>query len=306
MEGPLMAALIMLMLTSSAFAQQPRMWKGGPDLTSRPASENTTPQLLSNVGIDQHLDQQLPMDAQFTDETGKKIKLGDLFGKRPIMLAFVYFECPMLCTEVLNGLTAGLLPLDFSAGKDFDVVAISFNPKDSFQLAALKKKNYVNRYHRAGSEAGWHFLTGDSSAIGIATRAAGFRYVYDSISGQYAHASGVILTTPEGKISKYFFGIEYAPKELKYALMEASNDRIGTITDKFLLFCYHYDPMRTKNGATIVSVIRFSGLATLVALGMLFVVLHSIRKKRLLAYQLEGTGVVTSPGRLPVNTGGIA
>ncbi len=308
MEGSLtmkkfLIAFLLIVCATRVHAQQPRMWKGGPDLTSRPAGENTTPKLLSNVGIDQHLDQQLPMSVTFTNETGKQIKLGDLFGKRPVLLAFVYFECPMLCTEVLNGLTAGLLPLDLNAGKDFDVIAISFNPKDSFQLAAAKKKNYVNRYHRAGTEAGWHFLSGDSAAIGAVTRAAGFRYVYDSVSQQYAHASGVILTTPEGKISKYFFGIEYAPKELKYALMEASNARIGTLTDQFLLFCYHYDPMRSKNGATIVSLIRFSGAATLLALGMLFIVLRSIRKKRLLAYQLEGTGVVTSPGRHPVNTG---
>jgi len=301
----LVAALLLLGFASTSSAQQPRMWKGGPDLDSRPA-ENTTPKLLGNVGIDQHLDQQIPLDLPFKDEEGRSIKLGNLFGKRPILLAFVYFECPMLCTEVLNGLTGSIMPLDFSAGKDFDVVAISFNPRDSSVLAKAKKLNYLRRYHRAGSESGWHFLTGDSASIGQVTRAAGFRYIYDSISNQYAHASGVILTTPEGKISRYFFGVEYAPKQMKYALMEASSNRIGTLTDKFLLFCYHYDPMRTRNGSTIVSLIRFSGVATLIALGMMFIVLRAIRKKRLLAMELEGTGVITTPGVHPVQTGGRA
>lgn len=295
--------LLLVSLAGNASAQRPRMWKGGPDLTSRPA-ENTTPQLLGNVGIDQHLDEQIPLDLNFKDEDGRSIKLGDLFGKRPVLLAFVYFECPMLCTEVLNGLTGAIMPLDFSAGKDFDVIAISFNPRDSSPLAKAKKLNYLKRYHRAGTEGGWHFLTGDSAAIRQVTHAAGFRYIYDSVSKQYAHASGVILTTPEGKISKYFFGVEYAPKTMKYALMEASNNRIGTLTDKFLLFCYHYDPMRTKNGSTIVSLIRFSGVATLLALGMMFIVLHAIRKKRLLLMELEGTGVTTTPGVFPVQTGG--
>jgi protein SCO1/2 len=237
------------------------------------------PKVLSEVAYDQRLNEQLPLDLRFTDENGRQVRLGDYFGKRPVVLAFVYFECPMLCTQVLNGLTTALTVLDETVGRDFDVVAVSFDPRETPALASGKKKSHLDRYKRPGSADGWHFLTGDETSIGALTSAAGFRYAWDDRTQQFAHPSGIIVATPEGKLSRYFFGIEYMPRDLKFALMESSAGRIGSVVDNLLLYCYHYDPATGSYGFVAMNAVRLGGLVTLLAL-LGFVVVSIRREQR--------------------------
>jgi protein SCO1/2 len=238
------------------------------------------PAALRGVGIDQKLDGQLPLNIEFRDEDGLPVTLGSYFTKRPVILAPVYYECPMLCTEILNGLVRGLKPLSFNPGTQFDVVAFSFNPKEKPDLAATKKANYVRRYGRPATSPGWHFLTGDEASIKALTDAIGFHYRFDASSNQFAHASAVILATPEGRISRYFYGVEYAPRDLKFGLMEASRNRIGSPVDQALLFCFHYDPSTGKYTNTVLRTLRVAALATLVGLGgLLFVLIRRDNRK---------------------------
>jgi protein SCO1/2 len=225
------------------------------------------PPALKDVGIDQHLNQTLPLDTPLKDEDGRAVRLGDYFGKRPVVFALVYYNCPMLCTQVLNGLVSALGVVSLDAGRDFDVVAVSFDPRDTAKDAAAKKAAYVGRYRRNGADAGWHFLTGDAQAIGRLTKAAGFRYRFDDDMGQFAHASAIMVATPQGRLSHYFYGIEYAPRDLRLALVEASAGKIGTPVDQILLYCFHYDPTTGKYGAVIMRIIRLSGILTLLVLG---------------------------------------
>jgi protein SCO1/2 len=230
------------------------------------------------VGIDQRLNTQLPLDLVFTDEAGRNVRLGDYFGKRPVVLALVYYECPMLCTEVLNGLTSALGVLQFEVGREFDVVAVSFNPKEGPELAAQKKQAYVQRYGRPQSAAGWHFLTGREDSIRRLTQAVGFRYVYDTASAQYAHGAAVEVLTPHGVLSRYFYGIEYSPRDLRFGLIEAADERIGSAVDHILLLCYRYDPANGKYGAAVLRLFRIGGVALIVGcLSFLFV---SLRRER--------------------------
>jgi len=224
------------------------------------------PKVLSEVAYEQRLNAQLPLDLPFKDEDGRVVKLGDYFGKRPVVMAFVYFECPMLCTQVLNGLTTSLSILPESAGKEFDVVAVSFDPRETPALANGKKKSHLDRYQRAGSEQGWHFLTGDEASIKALTAAAGFKYVWDDRTKQFAHPSGILVTTPDGKVARYFFGIEYAPRDVKFALIESSAGRIGNLVDQLLLYCYHYDPATGSYGFVAMGAVRLGGAVTLLAL----------------------------------------
>jgi protein SCO1/2 len=226
------------------------------------------PESLRNVGIDQKLNEQVPPGLVFRDETGKVVHLGEYFGSKPVVLALVYFECPMLCTQVLNGLVSSLKTLNFTIGKEFEVITVSFNPHEGPPLAAAKKEAYLDRYSRPGSEGGWHFLTGGEEAIQALTKAVGFRYAYDSRTGQFAHASGIMLLTPQGRVSRYFYGIEYAPRDVRLGLVEASANKIGTVTDQLLLFCYNYDPREGKYSAVILNLIRLGGVLTLLALGV--------------------------------------
>ena len=226
------------------------------------------PETLRNVGIDQHLNEQVPLDLVFLDETGKPVRLGEFFGKKPIILTLVYFECPMLCTQVLNGLVSSLKVLNFSVGKEFEVITVSFNPQEGPALATAKKETYLDRYSRPGAEGGWHFLTGNEESIKALTKAVGFRYALDPRTGQYAHASGIMLLTPQGLVSRYFYGIEYPPRDLRLGLVEGSANKIGTVTDQVLLFCYHYDPREGKYSAAILNLIRLGGVLTLLALGV--------------------------------------
>jgi protein SCO1/2 len=224
------------------------------------------PAVLSKVSFDQRLNEQLPLELPFKDEEGRTVRLGDYYGKRPIVLVFAYYECPMLCTQVLNGLTTSLTVLEQTVGREFDVVAVSFDPRETPALASGKKKSTLDRYNRPESAAGWHFLTGTEDSIKALTNAAGFHYTWDEKTQQFAHPSGIIVTTPEGKLARYFFGIEYAPRDVKFALMESSVGRIGNAIDRLLLYCYHYDPATGSYGFVAMGAVRVAGAVTLVAL----------------------------------------
>ena len=219
------------------------------------------PELLQEVGLDQKLNTQVPLGLKFKDEDGRVVTLGDYFGKRPVILTLNYFECPMLCTEVLNGLVSALGVMNFSIGKEFDVVTVSFDPRDTPERARQKKAAYLGRYKRPGSESGWHFLTGSDHEIAALTRAVGFRYAYNAKAGQFAHASGVMVATPEGRLSHYFYGIEYGPRDLRLALVEASNHKIGTAVDQVLLACFHYDPSSGRYSMAVMTAVRAAGVA---------------------------------------------
>jgi protein SCO1 len=234
------------------------------------------PPVLSDVRFDQRLNEQLPLDAPFKDEEGRAVRLGDYFGDKPVVLAFVYYECPMLCTQVLNGLTASLTVLDETVGREFDVVAISFDSRETPVLANGKKKSHLDRYKRPESAHGWHFLTGGEASIKAVTAAAGFHYVWDEKTQQFAHPSGIVVATPEGKVSRYFFGIEYAPRDVKFALIESSAGKIGNAIDQLLLYCYHYDPATGSYGFVAMGAVRVGGAMTLLALVSFLVV--SIRR----------------------------
>ncbi len=244
------------------------------------SAQTGLPQSLRDVGIDQRLNEQLPLEAVFRDEMGRQVRLGDYFGSRPVILSLVYYDCPMLCTMVLNGMVRTLRSLPLSVGADFDVVTLSFDPTEGPELAAAKKEQYINSYRRPGADRGWHFLTGDEPSIHLVTEAAGFRYTYDSKTGQYAHASGIIVVTPNGKIARYLYGIEYPARDLRLALVEASANRIGSPVDQVLLYCFHYDPATGKYGLVIMNVIRVLGGATVLILATFMVVMFRRDRRR--------------------------
>jgi protein SCO1/2 len=230
--------------------------------------EKGLPADLEGVGFDQNLGAQVPLDLVFRDESGAEVQLGQYFGERPVLLVLSYYECPMLCTLVLNGVASALKAVPFDPGQDFEIVTVSFDPGEKPPLAAKKKANYVAEYGRAGAETAWHFLTGDEPSIQALTSAVGFRYRYDPKSDQYAHAAGIMVLTPGGQISRYLFGIEYAPKDIRLALVEASAGKIGSFVDQVLLFCYHYDPETGTYGAAAINGIRAGGVLTLVGIGL--------------------------------------
>jgi protein SCO1/2 len=254
-----------LLLAASAWGQG--MTRG---IMSPPS--NVRPPGLQNVGIEQHLEEQIP-NLTFRDETGRAVRLGDYFGKRPMILNLVYYQCPMLCGEVLSGLESALRVLKFDVGKEFDVLTLSFDPHETSEMASAKKAEYLKRYGRSGAAAGWHFLTGPQESIDAVTGAAGFQYQYDARTGQFAHATAIMVLTPEGKIAQYFYGVEYAPKDLRLALVQASENKIGTVVDQVLLYCYHYDPATGKYGAIISRVLQISAAATILVLSILIAVL---------------------------------
>jgi protein SCO1 len=237
------------------------------------------PMMVQGVGIDQNLNAQIPLELKFKDETGQVVRLGQYFRDKPVVLALVYYECPGLCDLVLNGLSHAMGQISLNAGSDYQVVTVSFNPKESWQLATAKKANYLEKYQRPGAKEGWHFLTGDEASIKSLTDTVGFHYNYDPISKQYAHASGIMVLTPEGKIARYFFGIEYKPRDFRLGLVEASANKIGTPADRVLLFCYHYDPTTGKYGMAITQVTRALGTATVLLLGgFVFIMLRRERQ----------------------------
>ena len=238
-----------------------------PGLRPAPGpTSGATPPALQNVRFEQKLDAVLPLDATFRDERGQSVKLGDYFGQRPVVLAFVYYECPMLCNQILNGLVSAIGVLDQTVGKDFDVVAISFDSRETPVMAAAKKATYLDRYARPGSDNGWHFLTGDDANIRRATDAAGFHFAWDAQTQQFAHASGVMVVTPDGRLARYLFGIEYPPRDLKFAMMESSAGRIGSVVDQVLLYCYHYEPATGSYSLVAMNAVRLGGAVTMVVL----------------------------------------
>lgn len=241
---------------------------GPPPLGQLGQSASVRPAILRDVGFDQKIGGQVPLDLVFRDEADRPVALRQFFGQRPVVLALVYYECPMLCTLVLNGAVSGLKPLQLEPGKDFEFVAVSFNPREGALLAAAKKANYLDRYGRAATAGGWHFLTGSPEAIAKLTAAVGFRYAWDKEAGQYAHPTGILVLTPDGKISRYLFGIEYEPRDLKLALVESSAGKLGTVTDQVLLYCFHYDPANGRYSTAILGLVRAGGVVTLLALGL--------------------------------------
>jgi protein SCO1/2 len=234
------------------------------------------PKALKAVGYDQHLDQQLSLDAPVVDENGNHTTLGSFFGKKPVVFVMAYYECPMLCTQVMNGVFGSLKAVPFKAGQDYDVISLSINPNEGPELALKKKNAYVNGYHQQEFASGYHFLTAPQSTIDLIAKQTGFRYSYDSVAKQFAHAAGMIVMTPQGKISRYFYGIEFAPRDVKFGLMEASQEHIGTVVDQVLLYCYHYDPATGKYGAAITNLLRIGGGLTILFIGGLF---YNLRRR---------------------------
>ena len=273
-------ALAVLVLAAGAFAQN--MNTGG--IMAPPAS--VKPAGLENVGIQQRLEQQIPLDLSFRDETGKAVQLGDYIGKKPVILNFVYYSCPMLCPELLIGLESSLKVLKFNVGKEFDVVTVSFDPNDTPQLAAAKKADILKRYNRQGSESGWHFLTGQAQSITALADAAGFHYQFNKKTGQFAHATAIMVLTSEGKISQYYYGVDFSPKDLRLSLIQASDNKIGTVADAVLLYCFHYDPATGKYSVLIGRVIQLGGGLTILLLGGMLLLLskrgpdHQLRRQR--------------------------
>jgi len=267
---------LVLVFSSTVFAQRPP-GPSSPLYGARPETGSPStglPAALKEVKIEQKLDQQLPLDLVFRDESGQQVRLGQYFGKKPVVLALVYYDCPMLCTQVLNGMVTSFRVLPFQIGNEFDVVTVSFDPRETNALAASKKKVYVDylpEKMRAGADNGWHFLTGDQANIDKLTEAVGFHYAWDEATKQFAHASAIMVATPHGKLSRYFYGIDYSARDLRLGLIESSADKIGSPVDQLLLYCYHYDPATGKYGAAVMRVMRVAGVITLLGiLAMLF------------------------------------
>ncbi|MGD0401645.1 MAG: SCO family protein [Candidatus Acidiferrales bacterium] len=258
------AAIALALLPPSAHAQLQ-----GPvqDIGVRPS-------LLKEIGIDQKLNQSIPLDLEFRDEHGKPVRLAEYFGQKPVILSMVYYNCPMLCTQVLNGLESSLKLIPMDIGKQFNVVTVSIDPTERPVLAEAKQALYAGLYGRPDAAQGWHFLTGDEQQIRQLANALGFRYAYDPDSKQFAHASAIMLLTPEGKISRYFYGIQFASRDLRLGLVEASEGKIGTPVDQVLLFCYHYDPSTGKYGLLISRLIQTAGAVTVLAIAALIFVLY--------------------------------
>jgi len=236
--------------------------------------EDGRPAPLREVAIDQRLDAAVPLDLAFRDESGAPVTLAQYFGKRPVILSLVYYECPMLCTLVLNGLVRALRTLSFDPGHEFEIVTVSFNPRDTPDLAAKKKATYLGEYNRAGAEQAWHFLTGDPDAIERLAQTVGFHYAYVPEEKQFAHAAAIMVLTQDGRISRYFFGVEYSARDLRFGLIDAAERKIGTVVDHLLLYCYRYDPATGRYGAMTMNLVRAGGVLTVVALGAFIVVMR--------------------------------
>jgi protein SCO1/2 len=254
-------AILAILAVAAACAQPAQPAPAQPSAMRDPNSKPAPlPPGLQGVTIEQNLNHQVPLDLVFRDEFGRGLPLSTYFnGHKPVLLALVYYTCPMLCNLVLTGMESSLRAISLDPSRDFEVVAVSFDPHDTPAIAAAKRANYLQRYRRANTANGWHFLTGDEASIKALTAAVGFRYKLDPATGQYAHASAIMILTPEGKLSRYFYGVEYAPRDVRLGLVEASQNKIGSPVDQILLFCYHYDPATGKYGAIAMNMIRFGG-----------------------------------------------
>jgi protein SCO1 len=235
-------------------------------------ASSSLPPVLLNVGFEPPLNGQIPLDTAFRDETGRDVRLRDYFGQKPVLLALVYYSCPMLCDQVEQGVVGSLKMLSFNAGRDFQVVFVSFDSRETPQMAAKKKYTVMSHYNRPDTADGWHFLTGSQDSIDAITKAANFRYSFDTKSGIFAHASGILLLTPDGRISRYFYGIEYPSRDVRLGLVDASAGKIGTPIDHLLLYCFEYDPSTARYSATILRIVRLGGIATILVLVAGFVI----------------------------------
>ena len=260
-----------------------------------PADQGQVAQMVSQIGIEQHLGESLPLNLELRDETGQAVKLGDFFRDKPVVLMLVYYRCPMLCTQVLNGFLKSSQAVKYTIGHDYEVVTVSFDPRETAELAAEKKSAYVRTYRRDGAARGWHFLTGNDEAIKRLTSAVGFRYRYDAKSDQFAHASGIVVATPQGKLSRYLYGIDYEPTNLRLALVESGENRIGTPVDKVLLLCFHYDPLTGKYGVVIANVIRIAGSLTVCLIGGFLVAMYRLERRRTRAVETEAPIIGADP-----------
>jgi protein SCO1/2 len=241
------------------------------------------PPILRQVKFDQNLNAQVPLDAVFKDEAGRTVKLGDYFHGKPVVLVLAYFRCPMLCTEVLNGLVRAMLDVPYNAGREFEVLTVSFDARETPRMAAAKKKTYLERYGRPGAKEGWHFLTGQEDSIRLLADAVGFRFTYDPRNDQFAHASGIMILTPQGRVARYLYGIDYSPRDFKLGLMEASLNKIGSPVERAVLFfCFHYQPEDGKYGVIIMNFVRLGGVLTVVGIVVLVAVLLRHDKRRAL------------------------
>jgi protein SCO1/2 len=257
-------------ISVSPASAQPNFLTGYTDTPGKPSS--LKPDQLKDVTFKQRLNEQLPLDASFRDEAGRTVSLGQYFGhKKPVIIAFVYYTCPMLCTQVMNGISASLRALPFNAGQEFDVVLVSFDPRDTPAAAAEKKRAHLEYWNTPQTADGWHLLTGDEATIKRVTSAAGFTYQWDEPTGQFAHVSGVLVATPDGHLARYFYGIEYSPKELRMALVESGQGHISSAIDELLLFCYHYDPETGRYGAAVMNLVRVGGVLTVASMVAFFV-----------------------------------
>ncbi len=263
----------MLVGTAAVLSAQGRFFQGP---IGNPAS--LAPEQLKDVGFDQKLDSQLPLDLAFRDETGRNVRLREFFGSKPVLLAPVYYECPMLCSQTLQGMVGSLKAVSFNAGAEFEVVVVSFDPTETPAQAAKRKDLYARRYGRAGAEKGFHFLTGEEATVKQLMAAMGFRYTYDVKTKQYAHAAGILVATPEGRISRVLYGIEPAPRDLRLGIIEAAAGKIATPADQVLLYCFHYDPATGKYSVVVMNVLRLAAAATVLALGALLLLF--IRRER--------------------------
>ncbi|MGA7925050.1 MAG: SCO family protein [Candidatus Sulfotelmatobacter sp.] len=257
--------LAVALLAASAWGQM------NNGVMSAPA--NSRPPRLENVGLEQHLNAQVPPDLTFRDDTGKIVKLGDYYGHKPLILNLVYYNCTMLCGEALAGLASAMRLVKFDVGNEFDVITVSFDPRETPEMAAAKKIDYVKRYGRANASAGWHFLTGQPDSINALTKVVGFQYQYDPKRNQYAHATAIMVLTPQGRISRYFYGVDFPPKDLRMGLVEASQGKIGNAVDAVLLYCYHYDPETGKYGAMVANILRLAAAATILIMGIFLFIL---------------------------------
>lgn len=266
------AAILSAIFVPLTVSAQPGMPAGMPASISAPSKTSFKPAILRGIGIDQKMGAQVPLDLPFLDEAGHDVKLGQYFGK-PVILALVYYSCPSLCNMVLDGTVRAASALKTTVGKDYDVVAVSFDPRETPEMAREKKATIVKEYNRPGSENGWHFLTGSEDASKQLANAVGFHYRFDSMSNQYVHSAAIILLTPEGKVNRYFYGIAYEPRDVRLGLDEASEGKIGSLTDAVLLYCCHYDPATGKYGVVIMNVLRLAGLLTVVMLAGFMIVM---------------------------------
>ncbi len=289
------AAILVAVLLASPRGVNGQEGESGPavmkDIGTGPGLDaSATPEILQHVGIEQNIGAPLPLDLEFKDERGAPVKLGSYFGDKPVILTLVYYDCPMLCTEVLNGLSRSLAPLNYSIGEEFEVVTVSFDPRETPTLASQKKAVYTQRYGRPGTQEGWHFLTGEAPAIDRLTGTVGFNYVYDETEGQFVHGSAIMIVSPQGTVSHYFFGIEYPSEDIRLAIIESSEEKLGNVFDQIMLYCFNYDPEQGRYGVAIMNAMRVAGLITLVGMGSFMIIMFKRDRRRRRARNERGEG----------------